>query len=201
MRKFVGIGVSTIENTSRLERNPFYSQHLSQFGCGFGHIAVFARQMSEAQACKVYSPVAEHLGGYCNKVPAEDDLFSFLNSLIEQGWRDGALVDIEEGYVVVRNLMEQDDELNEVGVCLLPERLLATTEKIVQERCDIEGESVRVQVTTEWVVTEFGVEADFNIVVTPSVTIENLLHLSAKITLDLQNQTPNPLRRIVSFIS
>src|SRR5271156_4555364 len=53
----------------------------------------------------------------------------------------------------------------------------------------------------EWVVTEFGVEADFNIVVTPSVTIENLLHLSAKITLDLQNQTPNPLRRIVSFIS
>src|SRR5271156_1135266 len=53
----------------------------------------------------------------------------------------------------------------------------------------------------EWVVTEFGVEADFNIVVTPSVTIENLFHLPAKITLNLQNQTPNPLRRIVSFIS
>jgi hypothetical protein len=65
-------------------------------------------------------------------VPAKDDLFRFVNSLIEQGRRDGAFVDIEKRYVVVRDLMEQNDELNEVGVRLLSERLPATTEKIIQ---------------------------------------------------------------------
>src|SRR5439155_18531690 len=78
--------------------------------------------------------------------------------------RDGALVDIEEGDIVVGGLMKEDDELDEVGVRLLPERFLATAEKVVQERGDVVSEGVRVQVIVERVVAVFGIEADFDVI-------------------------------------
>ena len=40
---------------------------------------------------------------------------------------------LEQRHIVVEHLVEQDDELHEVGVRLLPERLLAFPEDVVQQ--------------------------------------------------------------------
>jgi hypothetical protein len=45
-------------------------------------------------------------------MPAHDDLLRFLNSVIQERRGDGALVDIEEGDVVVGDLMKQDDKFD-----------------------------------------------------------------------------------------
>src|SRR5437879_8523683 len=73
---------------------------------------------------------------------SENDVLGLRDPFFEERRRDGALVDIEEGDIVVGGLMEEDDELDKVGVRLLPERLLATSEKVVQERGDVVSEGV-----------------------------------------------------------
>jgi hypothetical protein len=45
-------------------------------------------------------------------MPAHDDLLGLLNSVIKERGGDGALVDIEEGDVVVGDLMKQDDKFD-----------------------------------------------------------------------------------------
>ena len=86
---------------------------------------------------------------------SENDVLGLRDPFFEERRRDGALVDIEEGDIVVGGLMKEDDELDQVGVRLLPERLLATSEKVVQERGDVVCQSVRVQVIVERVVAVF----------------------------------------------
>ena len=44
---------------------------------------------------------------------------------------DGRLIDIKEGDVAKANLMQNDDELDEVRVRLLPERFLALAKEVV----------------------------------------------------------------------
>ena len=70
----------------------------------------------------------------------------FLNSGFKQFWVDGAFVNVKQGHVVVGDLVKLDDELDEVGVGLLPEGFLAFTEEIVKERCDVVRERVSVEV-------------------------------------------------------
>ena len=79
-------------------------------------------------------------------MPAHDNLFCLLNAFLKKRRRDRAFIYVEEGDVIVGNFMEQDDELDEIRVRLLPERLLPPTEKVVQKRCDAEGEGVGVEV-------------------------------------------------------
>jgi hypothetical protein len=60
--------------------------------------------------------------------------------------------------------VEKDDEFNEVCVRLLPERFLAPAEKVVQERRNVVGQRVSVEVIIQGVVAVLGAEADFDIV-------------------------------------
>ena len=46
---------------------------------------------------------------------------------------DCALVDLEQRHVIVKSLVQQDDEFHQVRVGLLPERLLAATEQVIQQ--------------------------------------------------------------------
>src|SRR5229473_4749834 len=105
---------------------------------------------------------------------SENDLLGFLNTFFEERRRDGALVDIEERDVVVGNLVKKDDELDEIGVRLLPEGFLASAKEIVQERGDVVREGVRVQVVVERVVAVFGIEANFDVILGPLVTVEDV---------------------------
>src|SRR5579862_2729015 len=84
--------------------------------------------------------------------------------------------------------MKKDDELHEVGIGLLPERLLALAEEIVEQRGDAVSKSVGVLIVVEGVVTIGGFEADLNVVLWPPVPCEDGLHLAAKVALDLEHQ-------------
>ena len=44
---------------------------------------------------------------------------------------DGAGVNVEKRRVVVKDLVKENDELHQVGISLLPERLLATPEQVI----------------------------------------------------------------------
>src|ERR1019366_306512 len=48
----------------------------------------------------------------------QEPFLGFLKSPFDKVWRDGAFIDIEEGDVIVGNLMKKDDELHEIGVSL-----------------------------------------------------------------------------------
>jgi hypothetical protein len=56
--------------------------------------------------------------------------------------------------------VEQDYELHEVGVGLLPEGFLAFAEEVVEERRDAIGESIGVEVVVERIVPVRRVEPD-----------------------------------------
>ncbi len=70
----------------------------------------------------------DHQGGRLAKAVS-----SLFDALFEKIGIDGAFVDVEERDVVVDDLVEQDDELDEVRVGLLPEGLLAFAEEVVQQ--------------------------------------------------------------------
>src|SRR5207249_6284478 len=61
-----------------------------------------------------------------------EEFFSLLDLGLQQVPVDGALVDVEQGDVVVKDLVEQNDELHQVGVGLLPEGLLPPAEEVGQ---------------------------------------------------------------------
>ena len=92
---------------------------------------------------------------------SKNDLLGLRNSFFEERWRDRALVDVEEGDVIVGDLVKKDDEFDEVGVRLLPEWFLATAKEIVQERGDVVREGVGVEIVVKRVVAVLGIEADF----------------------------------------
>ena len=83
--------------------------------------------------------------------------------------------------------MKKNDEFDEVGVRLLPERLFAAAEKVVQKRSDVIRQSVGVQIVVERVVAVFGIEADFNVILDALVTREDVFCLGAKIAFYLQD--------------
>ena len=111
----------------------------------------------------------------------ENDVLGLRDPFFEQRRRDRALIDIEEGDVVVGDLMKKDDELDEVRVRLLPEGFLAAAEEIVQERGDVVSEGVGVEVIVKRVVAVFGIEADFNVIFGPPVSVEDVFCLPAEV--------------------
>src|SRR5258708_1685488 len=120
--------------------------------------------MHKAEACEVGGALAIDLRRDGHVVVSENDVLGLRDPFFEQRRRDGALVDIEEGYVVVGGLMKKNDEFDEVGVRLLPEGLLSTSEKVVQERGDVVREGVGVEVVVERVVAVLGIETDFDVI-------------------------------------
>src|SRR5882762_4610697 len=119
--------------------------------------------MHKAEACDVGGTLAIDLRRDGHVVVSENDVLGLRDPFFEQRRRDGALVDIEEGYVVVGGLMKKDDEFDEVGVRLLPEGLLSTSEKVVQERGDVVREGVGVEVVVEIFLSVLGRQTDFKL--------------------------------------
>src|SRR5258706_7657887 len=156
--------------------------------------------MHKAEACEVGGTLAIDLRCDGHVVVSENDVLGLRDPFFEQRRRDGALVEIEEGYVVVGGLMKKNDELDEVGVCLLPEGLLPTSEEVVQERGDVVREGVGCRVVVERVVAVLGIETDFDVILGPLVTRKDVFHLAAKIAFDFQNQPTNALRFVGGFV-
>ena len=73
-------------------------------------------------------------GGFDQVVGSDlKELLPLLDLRFQQLPADGAFVDIEQGDVVVKDLVEQDDELHHVGVGLLPEGFLAAAEQVGEQ--------------------------------------------------------------------
>jgi len=134
----------------------------------------------EAEAREVGGALAIDVRRDRHVVAPENDLLSLRDPFFEEPRRDRALVDIEERYVVIGDLVKEDDELDEVGVRLLPERLLASAKEIVEEGRDVVCESIRVKVTVERVVAVVGIETDFDVILGPPVTRKDVFYLSQK---------------------
>src|ERR1700687_205821 len=75
-------------------------------------------------------------------VVTENDILGLRDPSFKQRRRNCALVDIKESDVVVGGLMKKDDELDEIGVRLLPEWFFAAAEQVVQERSDVVRQGV-----------------------------------------------------------
>src|ERR1700730_7992808 len=157
--------------------------------------------MYETEPRKVGSALAKDFGGNGHVMASENDVLSLGDSLFEERRRDRALVDIEERNVIVGGLMKKDDELHKVGVGLLPERLLATAKEIIEERSDVVGERVGVEIVVKRVVAVLGIETDFDVILDAPVTREDVFHLAAKIAFHLQNQPADTSAFVGGFVS
>ena len=85
--------------------------------------------------------------------------------------------------------MQKDDELHEIGVGLLPERLLATAKEIIEKRSDVVRERVRVEIVVKRVVAVLGIETDFDVILDTLVAREYVFYLSAKVAFHLKDQS------------
>src|SRR5260221_4628069 len=119
-------------------------------------------------------------------VVTENDILGLRDPSFKQRRRDGALVDIKESDVVVGGLMKKDDELDEIGIRLLPEWFLAAAKQVVQERSDVVRQGVSVQVAVKRVVAVLGIEADFDVVLGSTVPGENFFDLAAEVPFDFE---------------
>jgi hypothetical protein len=96
---------------------------------------------------------------------------------------------------VIGDLGKQNDELHKIGVRLLPERFLAFAKEVVQKRCNAVGKGVGVQVVVQWVVTVFGIETDFDVVLGPAMSCQNFLHLMAEIAFHFEKRVRRSFSR------
>src|SRR5258708_23686270 len=99
-----------------------------------------------------------HKGASCGFPPTLDEhLFKFPGA-------DNCAENIDQGDVVVAHAMKQNDVPDEVGVGLLPERLLALAPDRGDDRGDVVGLGIGVKVIVQRVVTDVSVERDLDVV-------------------------------------
>jgi hypothetical protein len=177
-----------VQDRAGLGLNASHAQYVPQLGRGGCQKAVFLLVVHEAKAREVGSAFAIDLRRDGYVVASENDLLGLHDPFFEQRRGDRALVYIEEGDVVIGDLMQEDDELDEVGVRLLPEGFLASAKKVVQKRSDVVCEGVGVEVVVKRVVAVLGIEADFDVIFGPLVTGEDVFYLAAKIAFHLKDQ-------------
>ena len=92
--------------------------------------------------------------GWFNQVvsPYLEEFLPLLDLRFQQLPTNGAFVDIEQGDVIEKHFVEQDDELHHVGVGLLPEGFLAPAEQVGEKRGDCVSQSIGVQVVMKRVI-------------------------------------------------
>ena len=100
-------------------------------------------------------------------------------------------IHLGEGRVAVREAPQQDDELEQIRVRLLPERLLRLAEQVVDQRRDGVGNGVRIEIVVERVVADVATEADLGVVRGTSGTREHPVHLLAEVALDFEDKAAN----------
>ena len=106
-------------------------------------------------------------------------------------------VDLGERGVAVADASQQNDELQQVGVRLLPERLLRSAEQVVQQRGHGIGDGVRIQLVVQRVVADAGIEPDLDVVRVTACPVEHRSHLATEVALHFQDQATELARRIV----
>ena len=124
----------------------------------------------------------------------------FRYSAFEQIRVDRTFIDVEKSDVIESHFMEQDDELDEVRVGLLPEGFLAAAEKVVQQRSDVVGERVGVKVVVKRVVAILGCEADFDVIADTPVPGQDFPDASAEVSLHFENEAADAPVGIIGAI-
>src|SRR5215831_16097303 len=102
---------------------------------------------------------------------------------------NSALVDIEKGDVILGNFVKKNDELHKVGVCLLPEWLLASPKEVVDQGGDSIGECVGIKSVVQGVVAEIGIETDFDVISLAPEAAKDGAYFFAKVALDLKYES------------
>src|SRR5262245_11030601 len=92
--------------------------------------------------------------------------------------------------------MQENDELDQVCVCLLPERLFAFSKDVVEQRRNSVRQRVGIQLVVERVIAPRPPEPDFDIVVFAAARPENLPDLMAEISLNLQHKPADSPQRV-----
>src|SRR6202051_2273061 len=96
--------------------------------------------------------------------------------------------------------MKKNDELDEIRVGLLPERFLASPEEVIQERSDVVGQSVRVEIVVQGIVPILGIEADFDVVFGPAVACEDFIYPVAEVPFYFEDEPTDPLFRVTRTV-
>jgi hypothetical protein len=84
--------------------------------------------------------------------------------------------------------MQQNHELEQVRARLLPERLLAATKQVGHQGGNAVGERVRIEVVVQRIVPLLRREADLDVVVAAVVTLEDVIHIPAEVSFDVQDE-------------
>src|ERR1051326_7131 len=113
---------------------------------------------------------------------------------------DDVLVDLKQGDVIIKHLMQQDHELDQIGAGLLPEGLLPASEEIRHQRGDAKRQRVCVEIVVQRVVSVHGRKADFDVVLVTPMAVEDVAHLLAEITFDFQDESTESLTRLIRFV-
>src|SRR4029453_11239361 len=108
--------------------------------------------------------------------------------LVDQAVLDDVSIHLRQRRVAFSDSAQGNHELQEVGICLLPERFLRASEQIVEQTSDGVGYCVRVEVIVEGVVADACVQTDFDVVVTTMYGAQHAAQLPAEVPLYLEYQ-------------
>ena len=117
--------------------------------------------------------------------------FSFVISPSILPSVEDVAIHLRERRVAVRKAPKQDDELEQIGVRLLPERLLRLAEQVVDQRRDGIGDGVGIEIVVERVVADVATEADLGVVRGTSGTREHPVDLLAEVALHFEDEAAN----------
>ena len=105
-------------------------------------------------------------------------------------------VHLRERRVAVDETPQQDDELEQIGVGLLPERLFGFAEQVVHECGDRKGDRIRIEVVVQRVVADVAAEPNLRVVrLSPGAT-EHPSHLLAEVALHFEDESADLSIRI-----
>ena len=96
--------------------------------------------------------------------PRRERVPPFFNPLGQQLGIDGAQVHVEQRDVVVEHLVQQDDEFDKIRVGLLPERLLAFAEQVIEQTRDTIRQRIRFQIVVQRVIAKVARQIQFQII-------------------------------------
>src|SRR6266478_5162583 len=133
-------------------------------------------------------------------MPVEKHLFRLLDSLLKNLRRDSTVIDIEKRDVIEGHLVKLDDELHQVRVSLLPERLLPLAKQVVQKRGNVVGQCVGIEVIVQGVVPILRIETDLDVIRFSSVMLEDSAHLMTKVAFNFEHQPTNSFCPVVCLI-
>ena len=104
-------------------------------------------------------------------------VLAFFDFLFQELGVDGAFVNIKQGHVVIQDLVQEDDELDQIRIGLLPEWVFAASKQVIEQRGDAEGQGIGVLVIVQRVVAVLAMQADFDVIFAASVFAKKLTDL------------------------